>query len=231
MTYQMKVMLKDLRRLAMSNNGWIKIHRQILNWEWYSEPNTFRLFFHLLLKANHKPKKYRGVLIKDGQVMTGQELLGKELSLTRSKIRVALNNLVLTNEITIKSSKQGTIIQIVKYKSYQVTTNESTTSQPLDDQAITINKNVKKEKEEYWAKFSTWIKDNQLNKDKVYAQFDKAWFYYEQLEWVNSKGKEVKDPLMTIRNNWFKDLGEYKLSRREINDLKPALTTIYTDGR
>ena len=26
---------------------------------------------------------------------------------------------------------------------------------------------VKKEKEEYWAKFSTWIKDNQLNKDKV----------------------------------------------------------------
>ena len=39
-------------------SGWIKIHRQILEWEWYSDTNTFRVFLHLLLKANHKEKKY-----------------------------------------------------------------------------------------------------------------------------------------------------------------------------
>jgi len=55
----------------MNDNGWIKIHRKLLDWEWYDEPNTFRLFLHLLLKANHKPRNYRGVIIETGQVVTG----------------------------------------------------------------------------------------------------------------------------------------------------------------
>jgi len=95
-------------------------------------------------------------------------------------------------------------------------------------------KEIKKEvfiKEEIWLKFQSWIKDNQLNKDKVYAQFDNAWFYYEDLNWKNKNGKEVINPVSTIRNNWFKELDEYKLSRREINDLRPPLKTIFTDGR
>ena len=123
------------------NNGWIKIHRKLIEWEWYDEPNTFRLFFHLLLKANHKPKKYRGVFIEVGEVMTGQDLLAKELKLTRTKIRTSINNLKSTNEITIKTSKQGSIIQIVKYKDYQIVTNDLTINQPSVNQALTTNKN------------------------------------------------------------------------------------------
>jgi hypothetical protein len=38
-------------------SGWIKIHRSILEWEWYEDTNTFRLFMHLILKANHKDRK------------------------------------------------------------------------------------------------------------------------------------------------------------------------------
>lgn len=127
-----------------SNNqqGWIKLHRSILDWEWYDEPNTFRLFTHLLIKANHKPRKYRGVLIECGQVMTGQELLAMELRLTRSKVRQSLNNLKSTNEITINSNAQGTIIEIVNYKNYQVITNETTTPPPEGNHQTTTNKTV-----------------------------------------------------------------------------------------
>lgn len=139
------------------NNGWIKIHRKLLDWEWYDEPNTFRLFIHLLLKANHKSKKYRGVLISAGQVMTGQELLAKELKLTRSKIRVAINNLKMTNEITIKTNKQGTIIQIVNYNIYQVVTNKTTTTSPDDSQQIATNKNVNTLKNEKKRVFDDWL--------------------------------------------------------------------------
>lgn len=213
----------------MSSKGWIKIHRQIINWEWYDEPNTFRLFFHLLLKANHKPIKYRGKLIKVGQVMTGFDVLSKETGLSVQKIRTSLKRLELTNEITIKSSNQGTIIQVVKYNDYQIVTGETTNKQQTDNKRITTNNNVKNEKEDIWAKFQPWITENNLNKDKVYAQFDKAWFYYEESNWINSRGKEVKNPITTIRNNWFKDLEEYKLSAREINDLREPLTTIFTD--
>ena len=127
-------------------SGWIKLHRQITDWEWYDDHNTFRLFMHLLLKANHKERSYRGVKIEVGCIMTGRELLSKETGLSVQQIRTCLERLKSTNEITIKSNKQGTIIQVVKYKDYQVTTNESTTNQPTSNQQVTTNKNVKKEK-------------------------------------------------------------------------------------
>ncbi len=34
--------------------GFIKIHRSLIDWEWYTEPNTFRVFIHLLMLATHK---------------------------------------------------------------------------------------------------------------------------------------------------------------------------------
>ena len=163
--------------------GWIKIHRQILNWEWYDEPNTFRVFIHLLLKANHKPNKYRGVTIEAGQIMTGQDLLALELKLTRAKIRLALNNLKTTNEITINSSRKGTIIQIVNYENYQVTelkqpkdNHKTTTEQPDDNQRMTSNKNVNNEK-------------NEKNEKK--KEFEIFWNEYHS---VTNKQKEDKVP-------------------------------------
>jgi hypothetical protein len=127
-------------------SGWIKLHRQITDWEWYDDNNTFRLFIHLLLKANHKERSYRGTTIEVGCIMTGRELLSKETGLSVQQIRTCLDRLKLTNEITIKSDKQGTIIQVVKYKDYQVVTNELTTDQPTTNQQVTTNKNDNKEK-------------------------------------------------------------------------------------
>ena len=123
--------------------GWIKIHRQLLEWEWYDDLNVKVLFFHLLLKANHKPKKYKGKIIEVGQLITGLEVLSTETSLSVQKIRTALTKLKSTNEITIKSSSKGTVIQVVNYKKYQVVTNEPTNDQQTNNKPSTTNKNVK----------------------------------------------------------------------------------------
>ena len=40
--------------------SYIKIDRKILDWEWYRNLNTCRLFFHLLLKANWKDGRFEG---------------------------------------------------------------------------------------------------------------------------------------------------------------------------
>ena len=40
--------------------GWIKIHRGLLDWEWYSDTNCVRLALHLLLKANFQTRRWRG---------------------------------------------------------------------------------------------------------------------------------------------------------------------------
>lgn len=123
--------------------GWIKIHRQFLDWEWYDDNNTKILFLHLLLKANHKPKKYRGKLIEIGQLITGLEVLSNQTGLSIQKIRTAISKLKSTNEITIKSSSKGTVIQVVNYKKYQVVTNELTNHQQTNNKPSTTNKNVK----------------------------------------------------------------------------------------
>ena len=158
------------------SNGWIKIHRQILEWEWYDEPNTLRLFLHLLLKANHKPKNYRGVNIKEGQIMTGYDKLATELGLSVQQIRTGINKLKSTSEITSVSTSQGTIIQIVKYKDYQVVTSKTTDEQQTDNKPITTNKNVKKEKKLVYRSFkhlSITVEDvRKLDKDYTKKQID-----------------------------------------------------------
>jgi len=133
-------------------NGWIKLHRQITEWEWYSDSNTFRLFIHLILKANHKDNNYRGKLIKQGCLVTGREKLSLETGLSVRQVRTCLERLEMTSEIAIKSSSKGTEIQIVKYKDYQFETNETTSKEPTkwptNDQQVTTNKKEKNDKEE-----------------------------------------------------------------------------------
>lgn len=128
--------------------GFIKIHRKLLEWEWYDDNNVKVLFLHLLLKANYKDKKYRGETLKAGTVLTGRDILSNELSLSVQQLRTALQKLELTNEITIKTSSKGTKIQIVNYKKYQLTTSEATNEQPASNQRVTTNKKGKKEKKE-----------------------------------------------------------------------------------
>jgi hypothetical protein len=139
-------------------SGWIKLHRQILEWEWYSDNNCFRLFLHLLLKANHKEKRFKGLELKVGSIVTSRDLLARETGLTSQQIRTALTKLISTNEITSVTSSQGTIIQIVSYEKYQIPTNEITNEQPTSNQQSTTNNNVKKEKKEiYMPEFSEFL--------------------------------------------------------------------------
>jgi hypothetical protein len=141
-----------------NQQGWIKLHRQILEWEWYSDNNCFRLFLHLLLKANHKEKRFKGIELKVGSIVTSRDLLARETGLTSQQIRTALTKLISTNEITSVTSSQGTIIQIVSYEKYQVPTNEITNEQPTSNQQSTTNNNVKKEKKEiYIPEFSEFL--------------------------------------------------------------------------
>lgn len=146
--------------------GWVKLHRDLLDWEWYTHLPTKTLFIHLLLKANHKDNNYRGKLVKRGGLLTGRELLSKETGLSVQQIRTALKNLISTNEITNESTKQGSYIQIVRYDEYQDTTNESTNDQPTTNQQLTNNKNDKKEKNDkiYYSKGHLRLTDSEYNK-------------------------------------------------------------------
>jgi len=121
-------------------DGWIKIHRKILEWEWYDDINTKVLFWHLLLTANHKDKKWRGQTIKRGQRLTSLEHLAKEVGLTVQQTRTSLNKLKSTSEITIKSTNKFTVVTIEKYSDYQINEKENNKQNNKRDNKRTTNK-------------------------------------------------------------------------------------------
>jgi hypothetical protein len=190
-------------------SGWIKIHRQILEWDWYSDNNCFRLFLHLLLKANHKEKRFKGIELKVGSIVTSRDLLARETGLSSQQIRTALTKLISTNEITNVTSSQGTIIQIVSYEKYQVSTNEITNEQPASNQQSTTNNNVKNEKKFIIPTFNDVLEycmQNNLDVDGV-----KFINFYESKGWMVGKNK-MKDWKAAIRT-WVKPKQEIQQQR------------------
>jgi hypothetical protein len=100
-------------------NGWIKLHRGLLEWEWYSDANTCRLFIHCLLRANHADKVWQGKLIKRGSFFTSLDSLAKETGLTNKQIRLSLDKLNSTGELAGSGQARGRMITVINYDSYQ----------------------------------------------------------------------------------------------------------------
>ena len=101
------------------DKSFIKVHRKMLKWEWYNDINTKVLFIHLLLIANWEDKKWQGLLIERGSVVTSIKNLSQQTKLSIQKVRTSLDKLKSTNEITIKTTNKYTVISINNYDLYQ----------------------------------------------------------------------------------------------------------------
>lgn len=126
--------------------GWIKLHRKFLNWEFYDDINTKILFLHLLLTANYEDKKWQGIVIKRGQLVTSREHLAKQVGLSIQQVRTSLDKLENNQQITRKTTNKFTLITIEKYGLYQsyddFITNKQPATQPTNNHNIR-NKKIK----------------------------------------------------------------------------------------
>jgi len=135
----------------MKDMTWIKLHRSVIDWEWYSDANVMRLFIHLLLVSNHDDNFVNGILVKRGQKLTSYKSISRETGLSNQQARTAVSKLKSTGEITIKTFNKFSIIQIVNYDKFQsstskITDNQQTNNKQSNDK-ITTNKNNKEIKE------------------------------------------------------------------------------------
>lgn len=98
---------------------YIKLDRNILAWEWYTDQITKSVFIHLLLTANIKESRFSGRVIRRGELVTSYKVLAKELKFTESQIRTALNHLKKTGEVAVKTTNKYSIITVLNYDKYQ----------------------------------------------------------------------------------------------------------------
>lgn len=147
--------MKEVRIMA-NKSTFIKLDRNIQEWRWYTNANTFRVFVHLLLNANIKANDFENAKIKRGELATSYDKIANTLKLTNQQVRTAISHLKSTGEITITRYSKFIVISIVNYAQYQdkPTVKSTINQQSLNNQStfnqqqLKNNKNIKKEKKE-----------------------------------------------------------------------------------
>ena len=227
------------------NDGFILLHRKIIKeWEWYSNINDTRVFIHCLLSANWKDGWYENTLIPRGSFVTGRKKLSKEVGLSEQQVRTSLEHLKSTNNLTIDTSHNFTIITIQNYDKYQ---DNQPSYQPIDNQLITnnqpidnhyINNNNKGNKEKNNIKEKYGQFENVLLTNDEYQKLKERFpDYEEKIEnlsgYIASKGNKYKSHYATILNwsrkddkqehlpNWFNQ--NFKKEEKGLKELNEIL--------
>ena len=217
-------------------NGFIKLYRSMLTWEWWDDLNTFRLFVTILLSVNWRERNWHGKTIPRGAMFTSLSSLSKKSGLTVRQTRTSLNRLISTNEVTSEVTNNGRLITLVNYVFYQdfepratnEMTNELTSGRQSGDKQVTTTKEYKESKEYKDCLVSVSVGDeNDLEKYDLWSQLsdndiDRICDKYpntgltligEVANEVRDKKRQIKSPRQYIlgyatRKKWNDDQDE-----------------------
>ena len=192
---------------------YIKLFRKMLTWEWYEDTNTFRVFIHILLRANYEPSRYKGHEIGAGECVFGYRTWAEQLGLSVQQVRTAIKHLISTHEITIRATHQFSVVHVEKWEFWQIEEGKPTrkaTRKPTNEQQ-TSNTQATLSKESKNIRNTTTIEEVRKYVEENNLSIDADYFfkYYETAEWKDANGKPIK--------NW--KLKALNWNRRETNDL------------
>ena len=185
--------MKDEKELS----GFIVLHRQILNWEWFDDAKTLQLFIYLLVSASFRDATWHGEKIKRGDVITSINKLSQILTVSERSIRTSLNHLKSTGEVTSRATSKYSVITVVNYGKYQdkserptsKPTNTVTGDRQASDRQATGNRqhrnnvnnvnNVNKRESApapvYFFGFYENVKLTEIEMEKFQAEYPKQW--------------------------------------------------------
>ncbi len=219
-------------------NGFIKLYRSLLKWEWIDNPNVLSLFIHCLLLANHQDNKWHGVLVKRGTFITSISKLSQSTGLTPQQVRTALKKLSKSGEVVTKSQQGAkyTIIRVCKFLEYQGQQSESkliANQKQSESKLIATDREYKeykeeKEEKEYMCGSAKPTTDTHTSSsiptlDDVIAYEQNMQLgisatdffnHYEARGWVLNNGLKVKDWKALMRN--WKNFDQLKVKDNEI---------------
>ena len=135
-----------------SNNGWIKLHRKLLdNPVVMKDSDHLAVWIYLLLNASHTeyPVLFGGkkISLKAGQLITGRKSIASTLGISESKVRRILDLFEIDQQIDRQRSNKNSLVSILNWDKYQIfdqqIDQQATNKRPTSDQQVTTNKNNK----------------------------------------------------------------------------------------
>jgi len=134
--------------------GWIKLHRKLIENPIFLKPELLQLFIYCLLKANHETQKiiFNGqeIEIKIGQFITGRNAMAKDLKQNPKSTYNRLQILKNIEILDIKTNNKFSLVTVRNYELYQ--SQETKKDSKKDNQRTTrgqpedTNKNDKNDK-------------------------------------------------------------------------------------
>lgn len=128
--------------------GWIKIHRKILeNPIICKDSDYLAVWIYLLLNATHKeiPALFKGkkIILQKGQLITGRKSMSNQLKISESKIYRIINDFKSEQQIEQQTSNQNSLISILNWDKYQQNEQQMNNERTTDEQPVNTNKNDK----------------------------------------------------------------------------------------
>ena len=199
------------------DNGWIKLHRKLLDSEIFASQIGLKIWIWCLLKASHKGrfipikigKGETTVTVEKGAFIFGRHSAERELNINGSTVYKWVQKLQNMGMINIESNNQYSIITICNYMDYQRVDEEQVTAkeQPSNNQVTAKEqprntyKNVKNVKKEVTPKNSADSISSkfEINKDWAEVVFDWLEYKKERRETYKSD-RSIKSFITKLRN-------------------------------
>ena len=110
--------------------GFIKLNRNIKNWRWYKSPNDLIVFLYMLLTAAYEPTECMQHNLERGELIASTRFIAAETGLTVQQVKTSIKHLLLTHDITKRSTAKNTVFKVENY-------NQFIDANPLSNQQIT----------------------------------------------------------------------------------------------
>ena len=99
--------------------GYVKLHRQLIDWEWFADSATVHVMTYLMITANWKEAKWMGVTIPPGATVTSREKIAAHTGLSEKQVRLALDKLEKGRVIERDRAGKGQLVTLVNWAKYQ----------------------------------------------------------------------------------------------------------------
>lgn len=197
-------------------NGWVRLHRQVIESEIFADSDLLKLFIWLLCRTSFKRSPARltvgrgcsTVMLEPGQCIVGRHAAAEELGWPPSTFRDRLAKLEAMGIADRHPDTHWTIVSIVNWDKYQSVDDRETTGIPTpnrqaSDNQPTHSENAKKTKKESSARK---FKVPKVEEVRAYCQerkntidADQFVDHYTANGWTQGRGKPIRNWKAAVR--------------------------------